>query len=64
VILHHIRFIEEMIREEGMATGWIQHHNHGKLEANFLKLDHQKLCKKFPTMERRILLRSAMGHIC
>jgi hypothetical protein len=57
-------FIEEMIREEGMATGGIQHHNRGKLDANLRrKLDLQKLCEKFPTMERRILLCAAMGHI-
>ncbi len=38
VILHHMRerngFTEKMIREEGMATGGIQHHNRGKLNAN------------------------------
>jgi hypothetical protein len=38
MILHYMRerngFIEEMIREEGMAIGGIQHHNRGKLDAN------------------------------
>ncbi len=53
-----------MICEEGMATGRIQYHIRGKLNANLRrKLDLQKLCEKFPTMERGIFLRAAMGHI-
>jgi hypothetical protein len=49
----HNGFIEEMIREEAMATCGIQHHNRGKLDANLRrKLDLQNLCEKFPTWSR------------
>ncbi len=58
VILHHI------MRERDGFIEKIQHHNRGKLDDNLRrKLDLQKLCEKLPTMERRIFLPAAMGHI-
>jgi hypothetical protein len=42
-------FIEEMFREEALATGGIHHHNRGKLDANLRKkLDLRNFVKSSP----------------
>ncbi len=57
VILHHMR-------ERDVFIDKIQHHNRGKLDDNLRrKLDLQKFCGKLATMEGRIFLPAAMGHI-
>lgn len=68
VVLNHMvvrdGFVEQMLREEALAVGGMQHHNRGRTDDKTKKkLDLQKLCEKFPSMDRKVYIRAAMGHI-
>ena len=68
VVLNHMvvrdGVVEQMLREEALAVGGMQHHNRGRTDDKTKKkLDLQKLCEKFPSMERKLYIQAAVGHI-